>query len=77
MMGMVMAVMMVWMGWRLPIGVILYYDTSSLWGVIQQQFITKRVTDKAKADAEAALANGPVRVDVVRKEKKARPRKKS
>lgn len=77
MMGMVMAVMMVWMGWRLPIGVILYYDTSSLWGVIQQQFITKRVQAAAKAEAEAAAANAPVKVDVVRREKKGRPRKKS
>lgn len=76
MMGMVMAVMMVWMGWRVPVGVLLYYDTSSLWGVIQQQFITRRVQAKAKAEAEAAAANAPVRVDVVRKTKKARPRKK-
>ena len=76
MMGMVMAVMMVWMGWRVPVGVLLYYDTSSLWGVVQQQFITRRVQAAAKAEAEAKAANAPIKVDVVRKEKKARPRKK-
>ncbi|MBE6479226.1 MAG: YidC/Oxa1 family membrane protein insertase [Atopobiaceae bacterium] len=76
MMGMVMAVMMVWMGWRVPVGVLLYYDTSSLWGVIQQQFITSRVQAAAKAEAAAAAANAPIKVDVVRKTKKARPHKK-
>ena len=75
-MGIVMGVMMVWMGWRVAGGVLLYYNTSSLWGVLQQQLITKRVVDKAKAEEEARQANAPVQVDVVRKEKAPRPRKK-
>ena len=33
--------------------------------------------EKAKADAEAAAANKPIEVDVVRKEKKSRPHKKN
>lgn len=75
-MGIIMAVMMVWFGWSVPIGVVLYYVTSSAWGVVQQVFITKRVMEKAKAEEEAKLAEQPVQVEVVRKERKARPRKK-
>jgi YidC/Oxa1 family membrane protein insertase len=32
-MGIVMAVWMVWIGWSLPSGVLLYYNTSALWQV--------------------------------------------
>ena len=76
-MGIVMSVWMVWLGWGLPSGVLLYYNTSALWQVAQQQLITKRVMDEAKAQAEAELENKPVQVDVVRREQKKRPRKKS
>ena len=75
-MGVVMAVWMVWIGWSLPSGVLLYYNTSALWQVAQQQFITKRVMAQAKAEAEERMANQPVTVDIVRKEQKPRPRKK-
>ena len=76
-MGVVMSVWMVWLGWSLPSGVLLYYNTSALWQVAQQQLVTKRVMDEAKAQAEADLANKPVQVDVVRREQKKRPRKKA
>lgn len=75
-MGVVMGVMMVWMGLRVYGGVLLYYNVSSLWGVVQQQLVTKRVMEKAKAEEEARLAGQPVKIDVVRKEKAPRPRKK-
>ncbi len=78
MMGGVMAILMLWFGWAsCPAAVLLYYVTSSLWQVIQQQLITKRVIEKAKADAAAEAANKPVEVDVVRREKKPRPHKKA
>ena len=51
--------------------------TSSLWQVVQQKVITQRVMEKAKAEAEAEAASKPIEVDVVRKEKKARPHKKN
>ena len=54
MMAVVMTVMMLWMGWSLPVGVLLYYDVSSAWQVIQQIFVTQKVIEKAKADEEAA-----------------------
>lgn len=72
----VMAIMMLFIGWGLPAGVLLYYDVSTLWQVVQQIFITQRVIDKAKAEEEARLANAPIEVDVVRHERKQRPHKK-
>ena len=77
MMGIFMAVWMLWIGWSLPSGVLLYYNTSALWQVAQQQLITKRVLNEAKAQAEAEMANRPIEVEVVRKDRKKRPRKKS
>ena len=77
MMGGVMSIMMLWFGWAsCPAAVLLYYVTSSIWQVIQQQVITKGVMEKAKAEAEAEAAHRPVEVDVVRREKKPRPHKK-
>lgn len=76
-MGVFMAVWMVWIGWNLPSGVLLYYNTSALWQVAQQQLITKRVINEAKAQAEAQMANRPIEVEVVRKDRKKRPHKKS
>ena len=64
MMAVVMTVMMLWMGWSLPVGVLLYYDVSSAWQVIQQIFVTQKVIDKAKADEEERLKNAPLQVDL-------------
>jgi YidC/Oxa1 family membrane protein insertase len=76
MMGIFMAVWMVWIGWNLPSGVLLYYNTSALWQVAQQQLVTKRVMEKAKAEAEAAFEGRPFEIDVVRRDRKKRPHKK-
>lgn len=76
MMAVVMAVMMLWIGWNLPAGVLLYYDVSSAWQVAQQLFVTQRVIDKAKKEEEERMANAPIEVDVVRRERKQRPHKK-
>lgn len=76
-MALVMGVMMLWIGWNLPAGVLLYYDVSTLWQVVQQVFVTRRVMEKAKADEEERLAHAPIEVDVVRREHRARPRKKN
>ena len=43
---------------------------------MQQVFITRKVLEKAKADEAERMKNEPVKVDVVRKERKARPHKK-
>ena len=76
-MGVVMAAMMIWFGWSVAAGVLLYYNASALWGVAQQQLITRRMMDKYKAEEEAKMANKPIEVNVVRKEKKKRPTKKT
>ncbi len=77
-MGIAMAVMMIWVGWKLPAAVILYYDASAIWQVVQQKVVTQRVTDKVKAETEEKLAAQGVdtKIEVVRREKKARPHKK-
>ncbi len=76
-MGAVMAIMMVWFGWSVPAAVLLYYNASAIWQVVQQKFITSKVLEKAKAEAAEAAEKKGVEVDVVRKEKKPRPRKKN
>ena len=72
-----MAIMIVWFGWSVPSAVLLYYDTSAIWQVVQQRFITTRVMNKARAEAEARMIDAPVEVDVVRRERKKRQHKKS
>ena len=75
-MGVMMGVMMVWFGWSVPAAVLLYYVTSSLWQVIQQQVVTKRVIAKVTAETQAKLDEQPVEINVVRRERKPRPKKK-
>ena len=75
-MGVVMAVMMVWFGIQVPAAVLLYYDTSALWQVIQTKLVTNRVTERVKKEEAEKLAAQPVKVEVVRKERKPRPKKR-
>lgn len=75
-MGVVMSIMMLWFGWSVPAAVLLYYNASAIWQVVQQKFITQRVMEKAKAEAEEKAKNQPVEVNVQRKEVKPRPHKK-
>lgn len=72
----IMSVFMLFIGWSLPAGVLLYYDVFSAWQVVQQIFVTQKVIDKAKAEEEERMANAPIEVDVVRREHKPRPHKK-
>lgn len=75
-MGFIMAGMMIFFGWGVPVGVLLYYNTSAAWGIIQQLTITKHMMDKYKRESEEKLRNAPVQVNVVRREQKQRPKKK-
>ena len=75
-MSAVMTVMMLWIGWRSPAGVLLFWGVSSLFGVAQQQ-ITMRMLKKNDAKAaEEVIDVKPVAVEVTRKQKKKRPTKK-
>lgn len=78
MMGGFMSVFMLFIGWNLGIGVLLYYIVSSLWGVIQNRLVTN--SEKArieKAHRENQAVTKQIDVDIVRKERKPRPRKKN
>lgn len=78
MMGGFMAVFMLFIGWNLGIGVLLYYIVSSLWGVVQNRLVTtneKKRIEKAHEENEAVTKQ--IDVDIVRKERKPRPRKKN
>ena len=75
-MSVVMTVMMLFIGWGSPAGVLLFWATSSLFGVLQQQ-ITTRIMKKEDAEMEMEIVDvKPVTVDVVRKERKKRQTKK-
>jgi YidC/Oxa1 family membrane protein insertase len=69
----VMAVVMIFVGWSAPAGVLLYWDVSSLIGAAQQA-VSRKLLDKKDAEQEAVEIK-PVKVEVERKTKKARPKK--
>jgi YidC/Oxa1 family membrane protein insertase len=55
MIGGYMAIVMLYFGWVSPAGVLLYWDVSSIFGIIQQQ-ITMSVTKKELAARDSAMA---------------------
>ena len=55
----------------------LFWATSSVFGVLQQVISTKVMKHKDEEIEAEKVEVKPVEVNVVRKEKKARPRKKS
>ena len=73
--GVIMSVMMLWISWSTPAGVLLFWGTSSIVGIVQQQ-LTNSLLRKADAKAEAEAPIKPVSVSVERKVKKKRPTKK-
>ena len=75
-MGVMMGVMMVWFGWSVPAAVLLYYVTSAIWQVVQQELVTKRVTEQVKAETQAKLSSQAAEINVTRRERKPRPKKK-
>ena len=75
-MTVVMTIMMLFVGWTSPAGVVLFWVTSSAWAVIQQQLILGKRNREYQKEEEAEETVKPVQVDVVRREKKPRPKKK-
>lgn len=71
----VMSIVMLWVGWNSPAGVLLYWGASSLIGLAQQQ-MTLRLMKKRDQEAEETIDLKPIEVDVTRKVKKPRPTKK-
>ena len=74
MMG-IMSIMMIWIGWGSPAGVLLFWGASSLLAIAQQQ-ISMRIIEKKDAETEAPAYELPSEVNVTRKVKKPRPTKK-
>ena len=75
-MGGIMTLMMLWISWGSPAGVLLFWGTSSVIGILQSQ-LTMRILKKEEAAKEAEqLEVQPVKVNVERKVKKKRPTKK-
>jgi len=75
MMG-IMSVVMLWFGWGVPAGVLLYWDVSSYIGVAQQQLSRIALQRKDEREEKETEAVRPVKVEVDRVERKARPKKK-
>jgi len=74
-MSIVMSGMMLFFGWTVPAGVLLYWDTSAVIGVAQQ-LISKKYYERKDREAQAeTIIIEPVKVEVERKEKKDRPHK--
>ncbi len=73
----VMSVMMVFIAWTSPAGVLLFWGVSSLIGIAQNQWTMARCRrqDKEKEEQQASISQ-PYQVEVTRKQKKARPKKK-
>ena len=76
-MAAVMSVMMIWIAWGSPAGVLLFWGVSSLIGILQNQISTSmcRKKDQEIEDKKAYEAQA-YDVNVERKQKKARPKKK-
>jgi len=71
-----MCIFMLWIAWKSPAGVLLYWVLSSIIGVVQQ-LITQNMMQKQQDLLEAQVVEvKPVKVEVTRKEKKPRPTKK-
>ena len=70
-----MTLMMLFIGWSSPAGVLLFWAVSSLLAIIQQQ-VSLAIVKKQDAEVEAALPAAPVQVTVERKQSKKRQHKK-
>lgn len=75
MMAGIMSLFMLLISWSSPAGVLLFWGVSSIIGVCQQQ-ISMRIMKKRDAEKEETIEVKPIEVDVTRKAKKPRPKKK-
>ena len=71
----VMTLMMLFIGWGTPGGVLLFWGASSILGIIQSQG-SLAILRKRDAEEEAKIENKPIQVNVTRKVQKKRQSKK-
>ena len=76
MMSIIMSLMMLFISWSSPAGVLLFWGVSGIIALIVQQTYTKYLKDKLLKQEEEAAQFQPVQVEVERKVKKKRPTKK-
>lgn len=74
-MSAVMTGMMLFVGWSSPGGVLLFWGISSLFGLVQQQVVTRTMKHEDEEKEEELIEVAPVKVTVERKVKKKRPTK--
>lgn len=76
-MAVVMSIMMIWIAWGSPAGVLLFWGVSSLIGIAQNQISTSICKKKdEELEEKKAYEAQAYDVNVERKQKKARPKKK-
>ena len=73
-MSAVMSIMMLWIGWSSPAGVLLFWGVSSLIAIAQQQ-ISMRIMKKQDEENAIQAAFAAPDINVTRKNKKKRPTK--
>lgn len=71
----VMSLFMLWIGWGSPAGVLLFWGTSSLLAIAQQQ-VSRGIMKRQDEEKVAAEPVKPIVVDVTRKAAKPKPKKK-
>ena len=76
MMSIIMGLMMLFVSWSSPAGVLLFWGVSGVIAVIFQQTYTRYLKNKMQREEEEAIEVKPVQVEVERKVKKKRPTKK-
>ena len=76
MMSIIMGVMMLFVSWSSPAGVLLFWGVSGIIATITQQVYMRHLKNKAAAEENAQIEIKPVKVEVERKTKKKRPTKK-
>lgn len=74
-MSAVMSVMMLWIGWSSPAGVLLFWGVSSLIAIAQQQISMNLMKKKDAERGDTVVYSAPVEVNVQRKQRKKRPTK--
>ncbi len=76
MMSIIMGVMMLFVSWSSPAGVLMFWGVSGIIAVIFQQTYMSYLKKKLDAEEEVPIDVKPVEVDVERKVRKKRPTKK-
>lgn len=69
MIGLYMAVFMLFFGWTAPAGVLLYWDLSSMWGVAQQQLMTSWLKHEEPEEPAEIVVEKPAKKGSKKKSK--------